>query len=68
LERKVVIRCATVAETDEKRRDDLSVIMDVIQKSSDDIKNLLVLRAGDTSATTFLVGRSKANEDAICAQ
>jgi hypothetical protein len=36
-----------------ERRDDLSVIIDLIQDSSDDIKNLLVLRAGDTSATTF---------------
>ena len=42
-----------LVETNEKRQDDLSVIIDLIQNSSDDIKNLFVLRAGDTSATTF---------------
>jgi uncharacterized surface protein with fasciclin (FAS1) repeats len=31
----------------------LSVIIDLIQNSSEDIMNLLVFRAGDTSATTF---------------
>jgi hypothetical protein len=42
-----------LVETNEKRRGDLSVIIDLIQKSLDDTKNLLELRAGDTSATTL---------------
>jgi uncharacterized surface protein with fasciclin (FAS1) repeats len=42
-----------LVETNEKHHGILSVIIDLIQNSSEDIRNLLVLRAGDTSATTF---------------
>ena len=42
-----------LVETNEKRHGDLSVIIDLIQASSDDVMNQLELRAGDTSATTL---------------
>ena len=40
-------------ETNEKRDGDLSVIIDLIQASPEVVKNLLALRAGDTSALTL---------------
>jgi uncharacterized surface protein with fasciclin (FAS1) repeats len=42
-----------LVETNEKRRGDLSVIINLIRASPDDIKNLVELSAGDTSATTL---------------
>jgi uncharacterized surface protein with fasciclin (FAS1) repeats len=42
-----------LVETNEKRHGDLSVIIELIQASPDDFKNLLELHAGDTSAYTL---------------